>query len=153
MNNGAGKMKCDVKSRRERRRLKTLEKIDCHNIKFTSNLETSETNRWEWIKGSLCVSKDQVDNVLSLKKWNKEKTLTSFFIKTFEGSFKELTLSLWGNCGTMCFPELTMTAAERGRVVWVRPSSNWKWESEKGIRTRIDGSWKYFARYSQNETF
>ena len=26
----------------------------------------------------------------------------------------------------MCFPELTITAAERGRVVWVLPSSNWK---------------------------
>ena len=73
-------MKCDVKSRRERRRLKTLEKIDCHNIKFTSNLETSETNRWEWIKGSLCVSKDQVDNVLSLRnKTKKEHKLFHFF--------------------------------------------------------------------------
>ena len=84
MNNGAGKMKCDVKSRRERRRLKTLEKIDCHNIKFTSNLETSETTQWEWINGSVCVSKDQVDNVLSLKKMKPRENIncfTSFFDK------------------------------------------------------------------------
>ena len=53
-----------------------------------------------------------------------------------------ITFSLCGNCGTMCFPELTITAAERGRVVWVLPSSNWKWfwfKTDRFILENITG--------------
>ncbi len=44
-----------------------------------------------------------------------------FFTKI---TFITRTLSLGGNCGTLCFPELSRTAEDRGRLLEVLPSSN-----------------------------
>merc|ERR1719500_17638 len=54
--------------------------------------------------------------------------------------FIHCTFSLCGNCGTMCFPELTITAAERGRVVWVLPSSNCKASLLEALRKTLGKS-------------
>ncbi len=54
--------------------------------------------------------------------WENCVENTLFFFTKM--TFITLTLSLGGNCGTLCFPEFSSTAEDSGRLLEVLPSSN-----------------------------